>query len=245
MDCTFKMRKMRCDGGIEGCAPCLQNHSPCRTTDRMTGIANERGYVRKLELRIQRMKCQLDRLRSQLQSQGQDVRPTLSDGFENEVSYPPQVTLQESVSPHPTPPGRRRFDDRESRSGRDVLPGFREGLSSEKYLGVSPGNSFISSIRGTSLNVLGMEIDLADNLSPDLEEPVSSNDAAQMPPNKSYHAFIQTAIGAGPKPCNPGLPPRQEAFMYADWCFKTVLPYLPILHKPTFFALVRSLRNII
>ena len=205
----------------------------------MTGVANERGYVRKLELRIQTLHSELNRLTSQLKALRQDVKPVLSDGFEKEIAYPKQDRSQESIQVQYMPPGRRRIDDDDSTTGDDVLPGFREGLSGDNYLGVSSGNSFISSIRGTSLNVLGMEIDLADNLSPDLEEPKPLNDLAQLSPNKSYHAFIQTAFGTGPKPHDPGLPSRQDAFLYAGWCFKTVLSYLPILHKPTFFALVR------
>ena len=236
--CTLQMRKMRCDGGIEGCGPCLQNHEPCRTTDRMTGVANERGHVRKLEARLQRLQTHINGLENQLRSQGVDV-----DSFacEGDMVVPPQRPAEAAKSDGLTSPMGRRVKG-EPINGQDgSLPGLHEGLSGDPK-GLL-GSSFISSIHGTSLNVLGMKIDLADNLSTDLDEPDISNPTAHLPPNKSYHACIQTALGAGPKPGNPGLPPRREAFMYADWCFKTVLTYLPILHKPTFFALVSCMEK--
>ena len=206
----------------------------------MTGVASERGYVRKLEYQRQQLQSYIEGLTARLKSLGEDVKPIPLEDLEYNDSAHTQTHLEkplEEEDKHQR--GRRNGGHTPSTTG-DPLPGFREGLSGDNYLGVSSGNSYISSIRGTSLNVLGMEIDLADNVSPDLDEPGPSNNAHDMPRNKSYHAFIQSAFDAHAKPVDPGLPSRQEAFTYTEWCFKTVLPYLPILHKPSFLSLVSS-----
>lgn len=40
---------MRCDPNPLGCEPCRQKNVACRTTDRITGRASERGRVEGLE----------------------------------------------------------------------------------------------------------------------------------------------------------------------------------------------------
>ena len=55
-----------------------------------------------------------------------------------------------------------------------ALPTFRAGCTGDNYLGVSPGNSNLSSIKGTTLSILGMEIDIADFDSLDMDEPDAS-----------------------------------------------------------------------
>lgn len=118
------------------------------------------------------------------------------------------------------------------------LPDFRNGLTGENYLGVSSGNSLVSSIRGTSLNVLGMEINLADYMHADLDEPSPSEYEQKPIYNKSYYAFILTAFSAKPTPQEVGLPSREEGMKCTEWFFKVVNPYLPVLHRPTFMKLV-------
>lgn len=118
------------------------------------------------------------------------------------------------------------------------LPDYRGNLAGNNYLGVSSGNSVISSIRGTSLNVFGMQIDLADYMSADLDEPDPATFLTQPVYNKSYHAFVYSAFSANPKMAKMKLPPRDEGIVYAEWYFRVINPYLPILHKPTLFTLV-------
>lgn len=120
------------------------------------------------------------------------------------------------------------------------LPDYRGNLAGNNYLGVSSGNSFLSSIRGTSLNVFGMQIDLADYTSTDLDEPDPATFLTQPVYNKSYHAFVYSAFSANPKMAKVNLPPREEGIVYAEWYFRVINPYLPILHKPTFLNLVSS-----
>lgn len=119
-----------------------------------------------------------------------------------------------------------------------ALPAFRAGCTGDNYLGVSPGNSNLSSIKGTALSILGMEIDIADFYSLDMDEPSSSAPHAQLY-NKSYQAFLQSALNINPKIEKVDLPQRGDAMTYAVWYFRVLNPYMPLLHKPTFMKLVR------
>ena len=250
-----QMRKMRCDGRLDGCGPCTQNQTPCRTTDRMTGIANERGHVKRLEHRIRDLDNHIRGLEGRLTSLGADVKPfkLQSDSsvapllqwnkdqeqgsrqdWEAEGSGASVNGDEATYSPSPN-----EKSTSPSLDGANRLPEFRDGLAGDNYLGVSSGNSFISSIRGTAMNVLGAEIDLADYMSPDMDEPDSSTFGAEYPLNKSYRAFVQTAYNSGPKPQEVQLPPEKEGRTYAEWYFRVINPYLPMLHKPRFLAMVR------
>lgn len=253
---AFQMRKMRCDGRPDGCGPCVQNQTPCRTTDRMTGIANERGHANRLERRIRELYSHMRGLEGRLISLGADVKPFVlepdpSDGplaqwNRTEEQAGQDVEADESIASPigeeaPYTPSQNGKPTSPSSDGTNRLPEFRDGLAGDNYLGVSSGNSFISSIRGTAMNVLGAEIDLADYMSPDMDEPDSSTFGAKYPLNKSYRAFVLTAYNSGPKPAKVQLPPENEGRTYAQWYFRVINPYLPMLHKPSFLALV-SLR---
>lgn len=119
----------------------------------------------------------------------------------------------------------------------DVSP-YPASFPGTNYLGVSSGNSRLSSIKGTALSILGMEIDIADFQSPDMDEPDSSTFHPDLH-NKSYQAFLQSALNVNTKVTNVELPARTDAFRYVDWYFRTINPYLPILHRPSFIILVR------
>lgn len=127
---------------------------------------------------------------------------------------------------------------RTSESNVIRLPEFRKGLHGDNYLGVSSGNSFLSSIRGTSLNVLGMEINIADFASTDLDGPVQPSLQQEPLYNKSYQSFVMSAFGINPRLEKVALPPKTEGLTYAQWYFRALNPYLPTMHKPTFMALV-------
>ena len=118
-----------------------------------------------------------------------------------------------------------------------ALPAFRAGCTGDNYLGVSPGNSNLSSIKGTALSILGMEIDIADFDSVDMDEPDSSVFHAQLY-NKSYQAFLQSALNINPRIEKVELPQRSDGMTYAAWYFRVLNPYMPLLHKPTFMKLV-------
>ena len=249
---------MRCDGRPDGCGPCTQNQTPCRTTDRMTGIANERGHVKRLEHRIRELDTHIRGLEGRLTTLGAEVKPFNMDsdpsvapllqwnkaqeqGNRQDWEADGYISSASANGNEPTyTPSQKDASTSPSSDGANRLPEFRDGLAGDNYLGVSSGNSFISSIRGTAMNVLGAEIDLADYMSADMDEPDSSTFGAEYPLNKSYRAFVQTAYTAGPKPGKVQLPPEKEGRTYAEWFFRVINPHLPMLHKPSFFATVRS-----
>ena len=249
---------MRCDEHAEGCSPCQQNHSECKTTDRITGIATVRGYVQNLERRVRELQEQNNEYEERLMAMGVDVRPTMdysdattasllrwneTQGDRNRQVWgnhgnglvPPANNAPQRTGNEAGPTNEPLPDTNSCR-----LPNFRGGLAGNNYLGVSSGNSLLSSIRGTALSVLGMEIDIADYVSPDLDEPDPSVLLTRPLHNKSYHAFVQTAFSTGPKLEKVELPPKDEGLTYAQWFFRVINPYLPILHKPTFMTLVRQ-----
>lgn len=234
----------------------MQNQSECKTTDRITGRATVRGYVQNLERQVESLRLRNRELEERMAAVGINVKPpqeygdttaaSLIQWNETQGSQDQQAWRNEANSSSNVPP---QFpgDGRGPSNGLMVdnslfrLPEFRGGLAGNNYLGVSSGNSLLSSIRGTALNVFGMEIDLADYMSSDLDEPDPSNFLIKALYNKSYHAFVQTAFSAIPKLEKVELPPRNEGLIYAQWYFRVVNPYLPILHKPTFISLVSPL----
>ncbi|KAL9000990.1 MAG: hypothetical protein Q9169_000474 [Polycauliona sp. 2 TL-2023] len=251
-----RIRKMRCDDSTEGCAPCMQNQSSCKTTDRITGRATVRGYVQSVERRLQELEIHCHELEDQLLAHDIDIkpprryhdypntlRPLHTDGYEQLPLHDWYNDANSSNNGTCYPPTSNPSSRRLSRSDGSVsrLPDFRNGLTGENYLGVSSGNSLVSSIRGTSLNVLGMEINLADYMHADLDEPNPSDDENKALYNKSYYAFILTAFSAKPKPEAVGLPSREEAMKCVEWFFKVVNVYLPVLHRPSFTQLINRM----
>ncbi|KAH0543578.1 hypothetical protein FGG08_002139 [Glutinoglossum americanum] len=245
-----KVRKIRCDGLPGGCSPCLQNSTECRTTDRITGRATSRGYVENLEQENHELKNRVRELEARLVGLGLDVKPS---SF-HDSNAPPAVDWQgaganESSalwggSGGPGSAGSYRSNTPVESTPRQhqetnifrALPVFRAGCHGDNYLGVSSGSSYLSSIKGTALSVLGMEIDIADFTSPDLDEPFSSPSGDIY--NKSYGAFLQSIFNVNPKMTKTALPARHNGLTYAEWYFRVINPYIPILHKPTFMALL-------
>lgn len=222
----------------------MQNQSECKTTDRITGRATVRGYVQNLERQLESLRLRNRELEDRMATVGINIKPpheytdstatSLIQWNETQGNQDHQAWRNEANSSSNVPP---QFP---GDNPLFRLPEFRNGLAGNNYLGVSSGNSLLSSIRGTALNVFGMEIDLADYMSSDLDEPDPSNFLTNALYNKSYHAFIQTAFSAIPKLEKPELPPRNEGLIYAQWYFRVINPYLPILHKPTFISLVST-----
>jgi len=49
---------------------------------------------------------------------------------------------------------------------------------------------------------------------------------------------LQSILNINPRQENVDLPSRQDAFIYAEWYFLMLSPFLPVLHKPSFHRLV-------
>jgi hypothetical protein len=88
-----------------------------------------------------------------------------------------------------------------------------------------------------------MEIDIADFSCHDIDEPETSVPQGALY-NKSYQAFLQSALNINPKIEKPELPEPSEGHTYAEWYFRVINPYCPVLHKGTFMSLVSDQRTI-
>jgi hypothetical protein len=121
-----------------------------------------------------------------------------------------------------------------------ALPSFRSACPGDNYLGVSTSVVNLSSIRGTVLTILGMEIDIADFKSDDMDEPEKTVPHQNLY-NKSYQAFLQSTLNTNEKLVDVPLPERREGLTYADWFFRVINPFIPILHKATFMQLLTNM----
>jgi hypothetical protein len=220
----------------------LQNNSECFTTDRITGRATSRGYVEGIEQQNRDLQHRIRELEQQVIQAGGDIKS--SNGYHGGghpgFNYNPptvQASTWNSTASSYTPQTAMTTQDSEANMFR-ALPAFRAGCPGDNYLGVSPGNSNLSSIKGTALSILGMEIDIADFDSIDMDEPDSTSVFNPQLYNKSYQAFLQSALNINHTIEKVELPPRQEGMTYAQWYFRALNPYMPLLHRPTFFKLV-------
>lgn len=118
-----------------------------------------------------------------------------------------------------------------------ALPAYRTGCMGDNYLGVSSSGPQLSAIKGTALSILGMEIDIADFRSTDMDEPDSSVFHPQLY-NKSYQSFLQSSWNVNLRIEKVELPSRSEGITYAQWYFRVINPYCPLLHRGTFMRLV-------
>jgi hypothetical protein len=228
----------------------LQNQTECRTTDRITGRAAVRGYVENLERENRVMQNRIRDLESLCIQNGIDVKPSNTYHDPGMQPYRYNMSGQNGQSQIQGPPAAQNpyallatgtglaATHQETNLFR-ALPTFRTGCTGDNYLGVSSGNSQLSSIKGTSLSILGMEIDIADFSSNDMDEPDATVLHGALY-NKSYQAFLQSALNINPRIEKPALPSREEGFTYAQWYFRVLNPFCPILHKGAFVSLVRD-----
>lgn len=235
---------MRCDDSPDGCASCRQAQTECKTTDRITGKATGRGYIDDLEGRLARLEIQNQELKEQVASLGGQINPDLFDSNLRNIGYAPPIP-----NGHPgEDPSQYAAAAARTMPGNGYYPGDSEPSLSRRfaggnnYFGISSGNSLLSSVRGTSMNVLGMEIDLTGYLSADVDEP-SSTSFDQPLYNKSYRAFVQTAFGLGPKLKMVEPPARSEGLHYAELFLRVTNPFVPLVHKPTFLRMVSQSRS--
>lgn len=107
------------------------------------------------------------------------------------------------------------------------------------HLGVCKDNSPLSSINGTQLSILGTTIDITSFDAPDMDgPPIGISNSAPIY-NKSLQSFYNSVAKVNP-PIEAPMPSREEAFSYSGWYFGMVGVFIPVLHKPTYFALVNT-----
>lgn len=186
-----------------------------------------------------------------LESHGVEVRPWQWPGYT--TTYPPGVRFDQLGNPVQDPSSKEQWQQvglvwvknsqQKSQNTSSSLPPWSALTSRPKgsYLGVSSDSAPLSSIKGTTLSILGTNIDITCFDAPDMDEPPPGTPIGSPLYNKSAMACLQSALNINPPLANVELPPKMEAFRYAEWYFLMIQPFLPILHKPSFMQLVRPL----
>ncbi|EGX94569.1 C6 transcription factor FacB [Cordyceps militaris CM01] len=237
-----KVRKIRCDALPEGCSHCINLNLDCFVTDRVSGRTERRGYMQELERDKNGMVSHIRQLENLLLENGLQVRP-----WQEEKSSPDAdaETAETAEQPsHESPPSGwaqvgslwvKNYTKKPSYSPR--FPRSKLETRSESK-GTLAGRNVapLNFMRGTKLTFLGTTIDTSSFPIADVDEPEDPTDTTPLY-NKSSHAFLQTTAGVNP-PVQVDLPSRQEAFTYAEWYFMTMGAFLPVVHQPTFMALL-------
>ncbi|KAJ4339639.1 hypothetical protein N0V87_003080 [Didymella glomerata] len=225
-----KIRKIRCDGRPEGCTPCEQNRTQCRTTDRITGKATVRGHAEAMETENSYLRSHIADLQAQLKEMGAEPRPPPAYGS---MPWPaPASTAADTLDwsaqrrPSASPmPGYAPAGDKVNFSS---LPQFKYGSIGDNYLGVASGDSLLSHIRGTSLSVFGTEIDITDFVE---EGPEYENSPM------SYQTLVKVTMHS--QHVDPVQLPQYETLKeWATWYLRSLNPYTMLVHKPAFLELI-------
>ncbi|KAF1966710.1 hypothetical protein BU23DRAFT_584266 [Bimuria novae-zelandiae CBS 107.79] len=230
-----KVRKIRCDPRPEGCSPCAQNRTPCKTTDRITGRATTRGQVEAMESENSFLRAHIAGLQAQLREMGIEPRAASSySSFPGSSATPPWPSTNSSKS-QGSPPTRGESTSpatgytpaSSALENSRPLPQFKHQSFGDNYLGVSSADSLLSNISGTSLSVFGHEIDITDFVDD------KDYDDSYM----SYTDVMEVALNHT-QPEHVSLPPYQTLKDYCSWFFRSMHPYLMILDKPTTMKLI-------
>ena len=107
----------------------------------------------------------------------------------------------------------------------------------DNYLGVFADRAPLNSVNGTQVSILGTLLDI-DASGADLEpEPSTVYHEPTGLYNRSLGSFLRSSMNVNP-PINIDLPSRSDAFEYSEWFFLMLHPFVPILHKPSYMALL-------
>ncbi|GAB7363256.1 hypothetical protein MBLNU230_g3538t1 [Neophaeotheca triangularis] len=242
-----KVRKIRCDARPGGCSPCLQNNTECKTTDRITGRATSRGHTENLENENASLRMYMVELQQQLREHEIEPRPMpgVPPGYLPATSapqqqYEPQARSSTADWEGSVVLGEQQGQTQNGPEGRQgsqtsLLPDFKSGCVGDNYLGVSSENNWLSPIKGTSLALFGMEIDLA-KFTP------AENDLGQSA--MSYETFLNNSFGKSRQQMHvPRLPTYEQCKTYAEWYFRSIQAFVPILHKPDFMTLLDRIHH--
>ncbi|KAF8540519.1 fungal-specific transcription factor domain-containing protein [Trichophaea hybrida] len=235
-----KVRKIRCDGLPGGCSPCIQNRTECTTTDRISQKAVPRGYLENLEAKCQELELRNKELQTALIAAQASARAPSNGGF---GPFENQEWMVGGTKPDHRIPNvfSERPNEYPSMNG-SVTPlekpvpritSFRPGNPSTHYLGISAGNSYLSSMKEVALSLLGVNIDLS---ALDPNEPSKQCGSTRL--DETYESCLSTIFNLNPNVPKAELPPQAEGMRYVQYFFMISHPYLPILHKPTFRHMV-------
>lgn len=219
-------------------------------TDRVTGRTERRGYLQQLEREKTAMLNHIQGLQKLLQDNGVEVRPWEYPSYN--TTYPPGVVRDAmgNLTQDGRPGGQWQQinsvwvkgsagkQQQQPPSGAIARYSAPRARPPEGHLGVSSDSAPLSSIKGTTLSILGTTIDITSFDAPDMDEPPPGTPIGSPLYNKSMMSFLQSILNINPRQENVDLPSKQDAFTYAEWYFLMLSPFLPVLHKPSFLRLV-------
>ncbi|OTB19356.1 hypothetical protein K445DRAFT_53319 [Daldinia sp. EC12] len=244
-----KVRKIRCDALPEGCSHCINQNLECYVTDRVTGRTERRGYMQQLEREKTDMLNHIRELEKLLYQNGVEIKPSRTfsetnnstDGDVDNMSGQMQDSMGKTQWNQPG--SSAWMKDRNRLSNIPYASTLRSAVEprpTDAHIGVGADQAPLSSIKGTTLSILGSTIDIGSFDAPDMDEP--SPDAPAHAPvyNKSAQAMLQSVTNINPR-LQVDYPPRDDAFTYAEWYFLMIYPFHPVLHKPTFMTLLSRL----
>lgn len=238
-DSRPQIRKIRCDGRPEGCTPCEQNRTQCCTTDRITGKATVRGHAEAMETENTYLRNHLADLQAQLKDMGVEPRPPPTYAnmpwppIAPAAAAPAEAQDWASAQRRPSASPLAGYAPASDKADVPLLPQFKHGSVGCNYLGVAPGDSLLSHIRGTSLSVFGHEIDITDFV-----QDGTDYEASPM----SYQTLVKITMGSQHVEPAP-LPPYEALREWATWYLRSLNPYTMLVHKPAFMDLIWRFGN--
>lgn len=217
----------------------------------MTGRTERRGYLSQLEREKNALTTHIRDLEKLLEQKGVHVRqwqPPSAFGTENQYDFENDGSSKDEWTQFRT----LWIKEGSPHSGVDAIGEPSRQLSGQQsfttmpgtasrqtagHLGVSKDSAPLSSINGTQLSILGTTIDITSFDAPDMDgPPVGISNSAPIY-NKSLQSFYNSVAKVNPSIAAP-MPSREEAFSYSEWFFCMIGAFLPLLHKPSYFALV-------
>ncbi|KAK8034050.1 hypothetical protein PG993_009045 [Apiospora rasikravindrae] len=260
-----KVRKIRCDALPEGCSHCINQNLECYVTDRVTGRTERRGYMQELEREKSDMMSHIRELEQLLGANGIEVKTFQGRASAVEPSHSPtgnydsmgNMVSSSSRSSGSMPSGVAKDNWQQmpnsvwvKANGQTRAPKtqFTTGVSrsmlearpADFHIGVTTDKAVSSSIKGTTLTILGSTIDVCSFDAEDMDEPAPGTQPRSALYNKSVQAMMMSTCNVNP-PLHVDYPPRVDAFTYAEWYFLIMYPFLPVLHRPTFTDLLTRL----
>ncbi|KAG5982555.1 hypothetical protein E4U55_001742 [Claviceps digitariae] len=244
-----KVRKIRCDALPEGCSHCINLNLECFVTDRVTGRTERRGYMQQLEREKNSMISHIRDLERLCAEKGVEVKPwehgAASVRSSSEAANSESADATESSTSTECWSRYGLLYIKDSSSPRIDNTVIKQRIPRNEWRtrpeetnwGVVGDAAPLSSLKGTTLTLLGTTVETTSFDAPDVDEPPSDMDPSMPLYNKSVQAFLRSTMGVNPI-VQVDLPTRQNAFMYAEWYFISIGCFMPVLHKPTFMKLL-------
>lgn len=232
----------------------MQQDIECYVTDRVTGRTERRGYLSQLEREKNALTTHIQDLEQLLEQKGIQVRKWQQSStgesesqytFDNDAKPKDEWSQFRSLWIKECSPqiGGDASSEPLGHSTAQSLFAPLHGTESRQtpgHLGVFKDNSPLSSINGTQLSILGTTIDITSFDAPDMDGPRLGISNSAPIYNKSLQSFYNSVAKVNPPIAAP-MPSREEAFSYSEWFFCMVGAFVPVLHKPTYFTLVRPI----